>query len=594
MSSSRYGILPIVTLIFAAGCATKQTTPVPAPTHTVKPEPAISPEPALKPELIRSMDPEDILARLTLREKAAQIVMPWLSGSYAAFDDSAFATAIRWVDSLHVGGIIISIGSPLDAAAKLNHLQERSRLPLLIASDLEAGTAFRLRGGTGFPTNMGVAATGREQDAYEMGRITALEGRAVGIHLAFAPVADVNNNPANPIINTRSFGEDPERVARLVAAEIEGMQDHGMLATAKHFPGHGDTGTDSHIELPVINAGWERLDSIELVPFRAAIDADVAVVMSAHIALPAFDGGRGEPATVVPEILTGILRDSLDFEGLVVTDALDMGALVNEYGAGEAAVLALEAGADLLLQPSNPEEAVDAVASAVATGRITTARLDSSVLRILEMKDDLGLFDRRMVLLDSIPVVVGSQQFQNTAMDVTRRSIVLVKDSAGLVRSLRAAPRRLGVVAFGDDVGATLAGALRDAGRQVDLFRLHPASGPVSYDSARAMLQQNEVAIFATSVRASAWSGNIALPDAMAELIDSTAQILPVVLVSFGSPYIISQAPAAWSYLLGWSPRNESERAVADALSGRAPITGRLPASIPPAFPIGTGIQETP
>ncbi|MGH7657340.1 MAG: glycoside hydrolase family 3 C-terminal domain-containing protein, partial [Gemmatimonadales bacterium] len=174
----------------------------------------------------------------------------------------------------------------------------------------------------------------------------------------------------------------------------------------------------------------------------------------------------------------------------------------------------------------------------------------------------------------------------------TRRSIVLVKDSAGLVRSLRAAPRRLGVVALGDDVGGTLAFALREAGRPVDLFRLYPASGPASYDSAYAMLQQNEVAIFATSVRASAWSGNIALPEAVARLIDSTARTRPTVLLSFGSPYVISQTPSAWSYMLGWSPRPENERAVADALAGRAPITGRLPASIPPYFPIGTGIQE--
>src|SRR5215210_3367269 len=226
------------------------------------------------------VDVEQLLESLSLRDRIAQLVMPWIPGSYAAFDDEAFARMQVWVDSLHVGGLLVSVGSPLDVAAKLNRLQERSPLPLLIGSDLEAGTAIRLNGGTPFPPNMGVGATGRDSDAYEIGRITALEGRAVGIHLAFAPVADVNNNPANPIINTRSFGEEPHTVGRLVAAEIRGLQDHGMLATAKHFPGHGDTGTDSHIGLPVVLADWKRLDSVELVPFRDAVAAGVTAVMS--------------------------------------------------------------------------------------------------------------------------------------------------------------------------------------------------------------------------------------------------------------------------------------------------------------------------
>ena len=211
-------------------------------------------------------DLDRLLDSLPLRAKAAQLVMPWLAGTYAAYDAGALAEAERWVDSLGVGGLIVSVGSPLDIAAKLNHLQSRSRLPLLVASDLEAGTAIRLVGGVAFPTNMGVAAGGRESDAYAMGRVTAREARAVGIHLAFAPVADVNNNPGNPIINVRSFGEDPRAVARFVSAAVRGMEEHGLLATAKHFPGHGDTETDSHLSLPAVSADWRRLDSLELLP----------------------------------------------------------------------------------------------------------------------------------------------------------------------------------------------------------------------------------------------------------------------------------------------------------------------------------------
>ncbi len=297
---------------------------------------------------------EHLIDSLPLRDRVAQLVMPWIPGNYAAFDDSAFSVMQGWVDSLHVGGIIVSIGSPLDVASKLNRLQARSPLALLIGADLESGTTFRLVGGTPFPSNMGVAATGSERDAYEVGRVTALEGRAVGIHITFAPVADVNNNPANPIINTRSFGENPQLVGVLVAAAIRGLQENGMLATAKHFPGHGDTDVDSHISMPVMKGDWSRLSNLELQPFRSAINAGVALVMSAHIAMPGLTGDSVLPATLSPEVLTGVLRDSLHFKGIAVTDALGMGGIVNRYGAGEAAVLALIAGADLLLQPADP------------------------------------------------------------------------------------------------------------------------------------------------------------------------------------------------------------------------------------------------
>jgi beta-N-acetylhexosaminidase len=538
-------------------------------------------------------DMQRLLGSLSLREKVAQLVMPWITGSYVSYDDTAFARIQRWVDSLHVGGIIVSIGSPMDVAAKLNRLQRLAPLPLLIASDLESGSSFRLNGGTPFPTNMGVAAAGSELDAYEMGRITALEGRAVGIHLTFAPVADINNNPANPIINTRSFGEDPESVARLVAAEVKGLQEHGMYATAKHCPGHGDTGTDSHISLPVINASWDRLDSLELVPFRAAVKAGVTAVMSAHIALPAIDSGRNRPATLAPSILTGVLRDSLDFQGLIVTDALNMGALVSGYGAGEATVLAFLAGADLLLQPADPAVAIDAMVAAVETERIPLTRLDASVMKILELKNRLGLFQERLVSLDRVPAFVGAAGFQRIAEEVTTRSIVLVKDSANTIDSLRARPRPVSVIAYGEDAGAAMIGELRSRGYAVTSFRIHPQSGPASYDSAQRIIDRYSIAIFVTAVRATAWSGNIGLPSQFAALMDSTSRKRRTVLISFGSPYLISQVPGIGSYLLGWQSRGMSERAMAAALTGVTPITGILPITVPDGGPSGYGIRKT-
>src|SRR6266576_1344112 len=387
------------------------------------------------------------LATLTPRQKVAQLVVPWLGGNYMALDDSAYQIATRWVDSLEVGGIIVSVGSPYDIAAKLNTLQRRSRLPLLVSADLEWGAAMRVVGATAFPYIMAAGATGNQRDAYTIGRVAALEGRAVGIHVNFAPDADVNNNPLNPIINTRSFGEDPRAVARLVRGYVRGLQDNGMLATLKHFPGHGDTDADSHIGLPAIRVDYARLDSVELVPFRAGIDAGAQVVMSAHIAFPAFTGDA--PATLSAAMLTGVLRDSLKFKGLVVTDALQMGAIVAKYGAGEAAVRAFEAGSDLLLMPADPDSAIASMLVALQTGRLTTARLDASVRRMLEIKRQLGLFAQRTVPLDSIARVVGSKTFQDAADDIAQRSLTLVRDTTGIVARLRGARSRMAIIACG-------------------------------------------------------------------------------------------------------------------------------------------------
>jgi len=548
------------------------------------------------PAVLDSAAVERLADTLPLRARVAQLVMPWIPGSYAAFDDSAFTVMQGWVDSLEVGGIIVSIGSPLDVAMKLNRLQYRSVLPLLVAADFESGTSIRLTGATPFPSNMAVAAGGREQDAYEVGRVTALEGRSVGVHLAFAPVADINNNPANPIINTRSFGEDPAAVGRLVSAAVRGLQENGMLATAKHFPGHGDTETDSHIALPVIKATWPRFDSLELVPFRAAVDAGVAFVMSAHLAAPALASAPDRPATLDPAVMSQLLRDSLHFGGMVVTDALEMGGIVSKYGAAEAAVLAFEAGADLLLQPTDPGAVIEAMVTAVESGRISEERLDRSVRRLLRLKHRLGLFARRYVPLDSVPEVVGSGRFLEAARDIAQRSLVLAVDSLGSVDSLRSGRRSIALVTYGEDnaatVGGTLHRRLRDAGHRVTLFRLWPASGEASFDSARAVIRRSEYTVFAASVRVSAWKGSVGLPDQVAELIDRTMRRRNAVLVSLGSPYIGLQVAHLRSYLIAWDSRSLAEWAAARALTGEASITGRLPVSLPPRFPVGSGLQR--
>jgi beta-N-acetylhexosaminidase len=534
---------------------------------------------------------DGILARLTPRQKIAQLVVPWLGGNYMALDDSAFQIATRWIDTLEVGGIIISVGSPYDIAAKLNTLQRRSKLPLLISADLEWGAGMRVVGATAFPMIMAAGATGDERDAYTIGRVAALEGRAVGIHVNFAPDADVNNNPLNPIINIRSFGEDPRAVARLVRAYVRGLQDNGMLATLKHFPGHGDTDVDSHIGLPAIRAGYARLDSIELVPFRAGIDAGAQVVMSAHIAFPAIAGEV--PATLSPAVLTGVLRDSLKFKGLVVTDALQMGAIVTKYGAGEAAVRAFEAGSDLLLMPADPDTAIASMLVALQTGRITTARLDASVRRVLEIKRNLGLFERRTVPIDSIARIVGSKTFLDAADDIAQRSLTLVRDSAGTVARMRNTRSRMAIIAYGDElnsyVGQRMLELLRAGGDTVGFFRLWPMSGQASYDSARLVIGRAPTVIFAANVRPISGRGFIALPDSLARLVTVTDSVKPTVLVALGSPYLLNQTPNIKSYLVAWSGVRAAERAAARALLGWSPVRGKLPIRIPPGYPIGFG-----
>jgi beta-N-acetylhexosaminidase len=573
MRSHRLIVLALIAACSTTGPAARWERPTPPPASPV------------------SVD--SLLATLSVRQKVGQLIVPWLSGAYAALDDSAFLEAARWVDSLQVGGIIISVGSPFDIAAKLNALQVRSRLPLLISADLEWGAAMRVVGATAFPQIMAAGATNDPHDAYTIGAAAALEGRAVGIHVNFAPDADINNNPANPIINTRSFGEDPRAVGRLVAGYVHGLQDHGMLATLKHFPGHGDTQTDSHIGLPVIAADYARLDTLELVPFRVGIDAGADIVMSAHIAFPALTG-TDDPGTLSPAVLTGLLRDSLRFRGLVVTDALTMGAIVAKYGAGEATVRAFLAGSDLLLIPANPDSALVAMMAAVQSGRVARERLDASLRRLLQIKRRLGLFERRTVPLERIMQDVGAKRFQDAARDLAVRALTLVRDTTGTLASLRATRAHLALIAYADEgnssVGLRLAELLRAGGNTVDYFRLWPMSGSQSYDSARVVLARTQVALFAANVRPISSRGNIALPDSLAQLIMATDSTKPTLLVSFGSPYLLNQTPTVGTYLIAWSGAAVAERAVARALLGLSPVRGHLPIRLPPAYPLGFGI----
>jgi beta-glucosidase-like glycosyl hydrolase/CubicO group peptidase (beta-lactamase class C family) len=537
---------------------------------------------------------ETTLRKMSVDEKIGQLLFTTYHGSFTPTDAAAYQQMMHDVNDLHVGGFItITQITPLGivksqaypTAVLLNQLQAKSKLPLLIGADFERGAAMRLDEGTSFPTAMALAAAGDPQDAYTMGKITALEARAVGIQWIYAPDADVNNNPGNPIINTRSFGEDPARVAKFVSAFVKGVQENGGLATAKHFPGHGDTAADSHIDLPVIHADRERLEHLELVPFRAAIAAGAGSVMTAHLSIPALEPDSNTPATLSHNILTGLLRDELGFEGLVVTDAMDMGGITVRFAPGEAAVRAVVAGADALLMPPVPDAAFEALQAAVKSKRISKERLDASVRRILQAKARLGLNQNRLVDVNAINHKLGSVASQKEAQDISDRGVTLLRDTPRRLPLDGTKPSRALLLAFyadpepypGEDLERELRSrfdsvtTLRGDTRFVNASNLKlPA--PESYD----------VAILALFVRVSDRKGNVDVPPeqaALAEQLYKTGK--PVVTVGFGSPYLIESFPKAETWLAAFGISDVAQISAARALFGQIPVRGHLPVTIP-------------
>ncbi len=547
------------------------------------------------------------LASLTLRQQVAQLVIQWLPGSYASTSSPEFLEWAGWVEDDEIGGIYLSIGLPHSYAAKINELQARARVPLLVTSDFEnGGPGMRINhsyalpsmlpqgGGTSLPPTMAFGAIGDERFVREYGRITAVEARAVGVHLNFAPVLDVNSNPDNPIINTRSFGEDPATVARLGAAYLQGAHQGGVLATAKHFPGHGDTRTDSHLDLPVVPADWDRLNAVELVPFRRAVESGVDAVMTAHVMVSGVQGTDGPPATLDPRFMTKLLREEMGFGGLLLTDALVMAALADRYGTGELAVLALEAGSDVLLMPRDVTEAIAAVAAAVDAGRVDPGRIRASARRVLETKARAGLHRGRMVDLDAVDDVVGSAAHLAFADTAATRSMTLLRDRAGAVPVYSTVTRRILSVTYAraDNLVAGTAFDAALAGRVASLrrARVDPDTPAETYDSLRFRAQDVDLVLVSAYVPPRAGAGEIATPDALADFIREVGQERPLLVTSFGNPYLLVALPDAPAYLIAWGDREVSQAAAVRALFGETAIGGRLPISIPPFHTVGDGL----
>jgi beta-N-acetylhexosaminidase len=536
------------------------------------------------------------LRKMTVNEKIGQLLFTTYHGTFIPADSPTYQQMLHDVNELHVGGFILATErSPFGYAKSQayptavlnNEMQSKAKVPLLIGADFERGTAMRLDEGTSFPTQMGIAAGGNPQDAYTMGKITALEARDVGVNWVYAPVSDVNNNPQNPIINTRSYGENPQQVAEYVSEFIRGAQENGVLATAKHFPGHGDTSSDSHIDLPVIRADRERLDKAELVPFRAAIVAGVGSIMTGHLSVPALEPDPNTPATLSHNILTGLLRDQLHFQGLVVTDAMDMGGITVRFAPGEAAVRAILAGADCLLMPPVPDAAFEALQDAVKSGRISRQRLDASVRRILEAKARAGLYKKRLVDVATLNSKFGRVAWQKEAQDISDRGITLLRDTPHLLPLDGTKPARALLLALsadpapypGEDLERELKArfdsvtTLRADTRFVSASNLKLPS-PDSYD----------VGLVAFFVRVSDRKGNVDVPPeqaALAEQLYKTGK--PVITLAFGSPYLIEGFPRAPTWVSAFGISDVAQISMARALFGEIPVRGHLPVSIPGA-----------
>ncbi|HKU73516.1 MAG TPA: glycoside hydrolase family 3 N-terminal domain-containing protein [Pyrinomonadaceae bacterium] len=562
------------------------------------------------------------LRKMSLEEKIGQLISVGVNATFLNQDSDAYRALKHQIEDNKVGGIILFRGPVYESVILVNRMQELAKYPLLVSADLEAGAGMRFEDTVNFPWNMAVGATGNPEYARRQGEVTAREARALGVQHIFAPVVDVNNNAANPVINVRSYGEDPAEVARFGVAFTEGAQAAGAIATAKHFPGHGDTAVDSHRGLPEINVGRDRLNSVEFVPFKASVEAGVGSVMVGHIAMPQIDatavkplpenikskptdtteGGEiidekaAMPATMSP-VIGNILRKDLRFPGMIVTDALSMSGLTIYFTQEEAAVRALEAGADMLLKPADVDASFRGVHEAVKSGRITEQRVEESARKILAAKYDLGLVDQRITPVDSIDRIVGSRDVPALATEIAEHAVTLVRDEDKLVPLKKPEARIFNLaVTNGDDrnwIANAFVSRLGRGGVKVETVVLDERS--TDQDVQKAIERAKSADLVIASLYGRVRSGqvlSVGIPDAGARALSALiAAKSPIVGISFGNPYLLQSFPGLRTYVVAYGDMPSLQQAVARALLGEIDIGGKLPISLPGLYPRGTGIQ---
>jgi beta-N-acetylhexosaminidase len=562
---------------------------------------------------------ESTLKKLTLEQLVGQMIFPPFNSTYMSSDSDAYDALVELVHGTHVGGVIafggservpdvmlndtygpIILGQPLELASILNRLQSIAAVPLLTSSDFEWGVQMRIAGATKFPRAMAFGATGDPQLAYESAKVIGTESRALGVHVDFAPVADVNNNPRNPVINIRSFGEDPKQAGAMVAAFTTGLQEAGMLATLKHFPGHGDTDVDSHLGLPVIPHPLERLEAVELPPFKAGMAAGAAGVMVAHIELPAIDP-ENQPATFSPKVLGTLLRPG--FDGLIYSDSMKMAAITKMASPGDAAVRAVKAGIDVILDSPDSAAAATAIVAAVNAGEIPRAQIEQSARRVLEAKARLGLHRTRTVNLEAVPLSVGGRKHDAVARAVSEKSITLIKDARNHVPlPVPRGGRMLYLSVLDYPSGWRIAAPsraiipeLRTRWPNLDAVEVSDRTTPAELDLVRAMAEHYDAIVAGVFVRASSSSGRLDLAPPVIKLLQDLARrseraAQPLVAAFFGNPYTPMFVPEIPAMLLTYDFSDYAEQSAVKALAGEIPIGGKLPISLPGFFPVGHGL----
>lgn len=567
------------------------------------------------------------LKSMSIEEKIGQMVSADANVTFWNRDSEAYKKLEHHIVDNKVGTVILFRSEVMPSAVLANRWQRMARVPLLISADLEMGPGMRFDDTPWWAPNMAVAATGDTRWARRQGEATALQARAMGVNWLYAPTADVNNNPDNPVINTRSFGEDPRMVAEFVKAFIEGAQQAGAMTCAKHFPGHGDTAVDSHIGLPVVDVPKSRLDNLELIPFRAAIEARVGSIMSSHIALPQIEpapaapvramnekeaekaefvskteeaGARQTlPATLSPKIMGELLRRELGFRGVVTTDAMNMAGVAARYTPAEAAVLAVKAGADMVLKSPDIDQAVAGLREAVANGGIPIGQVDASVERILRAKAALGLHRQRLIDIEEVDRTVSALRFNTIAQQIADASITLIRDRRNLLpmKTSAASPRILNITFTDEDdrsITHPFVESLRESATEVDLVHLDQKA---SQDDIARMLsvveaKKFDAVVYSIAVRVRSGKGSVALPQTGRRIAEELfKRDLPLMVISFGNPYLIAALPDAPSYMLAWSPFPVSQRAAAKALLSQIDIGGKTPVSLPGHFRRGDGIR---
>jgi beta-glucosidase-like glycosyl hydrolase len=573
---------------------------------------------------------EQTMRKLTVDEKIGQLIVPSFESNFLSTDSETFDALTRLVRDYHVGGFhvfgasqqapavllnpgygTVILGQPFSVAFLTNRLQAMSAVPLLNTADFETGVGFRIFGGTQFPRQMAMGAIAAGDAAHDLrlvreeARVTGVESRALGVQVNFAPVADVNNNARNPVINIRSYGEDPARVATLVGAYVAGAREGGMIATIKHFPGHGDTDVDSHLGLPVVTFDRTRLKDVELVPFRLGIEKGVEAVMAAHIVLPALDAASSTPATFSRPILHDLLRQELGFGGLVYTDSMSMDAVARMLPPDEAAVRAVLAGADQVLHSPDPIAAFTGIKAAVASGRLAQAQLDASVERVLRAKASVGLHLQRAIDLNAVPEKIGGRAHQAIAEDAFTRAVTLVKDDRQQVplRLPKDTPvLYLSILDYpsGWQIAApsrTFIPELRKRWPQVTSVELSDHTPKSELDMVRAVAPRYGAVVASVFVRASSGSGRLDLNADLVRLLKDLARSTdrtstPFVTCFFGNPYTASFVPELPAMLLTYDFYDQPERAAVRALAGEAAISGKLPITLSPQLRAGHGLDR--